>query len=360
MARKEFNHTVHGGRGLFSGIVLIYHVVNSGLPTFSLLQSTPVEFVLRTSEYGVELFFCISGFVIVGTLRRAHSPASFMLDRFIRIYPVLWVSVLFIVGSSLLLHIRGFDLLPPGIMAWELVVNLLALPGIMPLPLFHPAAWTLSYELTFYGICALAWTLQRRIGLLLSLILIVPFSIGMLNLYPRGFLFLAGVIVSLDLIKIPYLTCNPFPFLVIFLLLWRGIDDLCQPKDLIDTTLVELVQDWRGPLLVLAFVSMTIAFSGIVAEKGIFSKMLRTSAMQLMGTISYSFYLWHPIVMSFIKQEMLNSGLVEIAGRTSQLLFFVFSLPPSLIVAWFSQRILERKVGGWLRRKLRHRASLVT
>ena len=72
--REVFNRTVHGARGLFAGIVLLYHVVNSGLPTWPLLQSAPIEFAFRTTEYGVELFFCISGFVIVGTSATRQEP----------------------------------------------------------------------------------------------------------------------------------------------------------------------------------------------------------------------------------------------------------------------------------------------
>ncbi len=360
--REVFNRTVHGARGLFAGIVLIYHVVNSGLPTWPLLQFAPIEFAFRTTEYGVELFFCISGFVIVGTLRRAKNPLAFMTDRLIRIYPVLWVTIFVIVGAALVFHVRGFDLTPAPTMAWRLVVNLLALPGVLPLPLFHPAAWTLSYELAFYGICAVAWALRRRVGLWPSMMLAVPLGGLMIVLYPRAFFFLSGVNVALGVARlrpVAALARYPMPFLLAFLLLWRAVEDI-SPQPLIETTLIELAQDWRGPLVALAFLAVTIGFAGIAAENGVSGRMLRTPAMQFMGTISYSFYLWHPIIMSIIKQEMQRSGLVGVVGPASQIVFLVLSLPPSLVIGWLSQRILERTVGNWLRRRVHHRASLVT
>ncbi len=361
--REVFNRTVHGGRGLFAGVVLLFHVVNSGLPTWPLLQAAPVEFVFRTTQYGVELFFCISGFVIIGTLKRARDPLAFMADRLIRIYPVLWATIFAIVGLSLISGERGFDLIPVASMAWQLPANLLALPGVLPLGNFHPAAWTLSYELAFYGICAMAWALRRYQGLWPSVMLAVLLGGSMILLYPRGIFFLSGVSVALGVARwrpVAILARYPVPFLIAFLLLWRAVDDLSLPRSLIETNLIELAADWRGPLALLAFIAATIAFAGIVAENGVFGRMLRARAMQFMGTISYSFYLWHPIIMSIIKQSMLRSGLVAVAGPTSQMLFLVLSLPPAILIGWVSQRLLERGVGAWLRRRLHHRASLVS
>ncbi len=360
--REVFNRTVHGARGLFAGVVLLYHVVNSGLPTWPLLQYGPVEFVLRTTEYGVELFFCISGFVIVGTLRRARHPAAFMADRLIRIYPVLWATIFVIVGLALISGERGLDAIPGTTLAGRVLVNLLGLPGILPLPIIHPAAWTLSYELAFYGICALAWALRGRLGLWASIVVVASLGGSMMVFYPRGIFFLSGVSVALGVARlrpVAVLARYPVLFLMTFLLLWRLIDDLSLPQFIIDTNLIELAGDRRGPLVILAFIAATIGFAGIAAESGISGKVLRSAPMQFMGTISYSFYLWHPIIMSVIKQVMVHSGVVELAGPSSQLLFFVLSLPPSLLIGWLSQRVLERGVGTWLRHRLHHRASLV-
>src|SRR4051812_32679218 len=116
--REAFNRTVHGARGLFAGIVLFYHAVNSGLPSWLWLQWAPLQFVLRMTGYGVELFFCISGFVIVGTLRRAPRPVAFMQDRLIRIYPVLWVTILAIVVLGVASGAPGYGAATTHPLAW--------------------------------------------------------------------------------------------------------------------------------------------------------------------------------------------------------------------------------------------------
>ncbi|PSO15034.1 hypothetical protein C7G42_29510 [Bradyrhizobium sp. MOS003] len=43
---------------------------------------------------GVELFFVISGFVILMSLEKANSLAEFALHRAARLYPAYWLSVL--------------------------------------------------------------------------------------------------------------------------------------------------------------------------------------------------------------------------------------------------------------------------
>ena len=101
--QSGLNPNVHGARGLFSLVIFFYHVGNSGLPTF------PGSFFVGLQQagfaslkMGVELFFGISGLVIVGALGRASSFVSFLWDRVTRILPVLWATILVITAMSFL------------------------------------------------------------------------------------------------------------------------------------------------------------------------------------------------------------------------------------------------------------------
>jgi peptidoglycan/LPS O-acetylase OafA/YrhL len=282
-----------------------------------------------------------------------------MQDRLIRIYPVLWATIFVIVGLGVATGAPGYGaafVYPKAwlrTMAWLLPVNLLGLPGVVPWPNIHPAAWTLSYELFFYGFCALAWAVRRRLGMRMCLILAIPAGSLMVLFNPRAMLFLSGVIVALGagrLRPIAVLARWPLPFVLAFLLLWRRIEDIAPAEPFNQTTLIEWAGDWRMPLAIFALIAVTVGFAGIVAEGGGFSRMLRWPALQFMGTISYSFYLWHPIIMAVVKHAMLRSGLVDLAGPASQLLFLLLSLPSALLVGWLSQRVLEQMVGARLRR----------
>ena len=356
----SFNRPVHGARGLFSIMVYLFHVINSGLSSLPLLQLPTSLFLLRGTEYGVELFFCISGFVICGTLRRASSPSAFLEDRVIRIFPALWATILVIAGIGLMTDWGEFEGVSAGALSWWLPVNLLALPGILPVEPIHPAAWSLSYEMCFYLACAALWSLRMHRGTR-AVWVAAPLAALMLAFYPRGIFLLSGVLVAEGMLErrwIASLARAPLVWLVIFLVSWHEIQMLTLPRHIIMTTLFAWAGDFRLPLAVLGFMAATLAFAGIAASHGILGRFLGTRPMQYMGTISYSFYLWHPIVMSGVKLTMKHSGLAGAAGGGAQALFLVLALPPSLLAAHASQSLFERKAGSWLRRRLHHPISL--
>lgn len=357
---EHFNPNVHGARGLFAFTVFLFHVVNSGLSTFAPL-STPVGFFLTsTSEYGVELFFCISGYVIAGTLQRARNPMEFLGDRTIRIYPVLWVSILAIAALGMATRTHGFEDLTALGLLMELPANLLALPGILPLDNIHPAAWSLSYEMAFYLFCAASWGLRRRHGPA-AYWLIGPIAAVLIACYPRGALLLAGVLVAEGWPRtglVLRLTRHPLPLLLLFLLCWRMVQSLSAPHHIIDTTLFQWAGDARLPLALLAFTAAGLGFRGIVAGHGALGVLLRSRPLHYLGTISYSLYLWHPIVMSGIKAILLRGHVLQASGVWAQTLFFLVALPPSLAVAHASQRVLEQRFAAWMRRRLHHRPPM--
>lgn len=334
----------------------MFHVVNSGLSTFPPL-ATPIGFFLSsTSEYGVELFFCISGYVIAGTLRRAASPASFFEDRAIRIYPVLWTTVLIITALGLATRTHGFEDETLPHLLIEVPINLLALPGILPIGNIHPAAWSLSYEMTFYLLCATCWAMHRRVGPAIFWFA-APVSAVLIIYYPRGAFLLVGMLVAEGWLHSRLLTRlarHPLPMLLLFLLCWRTIRALSDSDHIMDMTMVEWASDMRLPLGLMSFALAALGFAGIVGGYGLFGSMLRLRPLQYLGTTSYSFYLWHPIVMSAVKTALLHTGVLQAAGTWAQLLFFVAALPPALAVSDVSQRLLERRVAIWLRRRLRH------
>jgi peptidoglycan/LPS O-acetylase OafA/YrhL len=361
-ARKEgFNPNIHGARGLFACAVFVFHVFKSGLATFAILSSPVAGFLLGSMEFGVELFFCISGYVIVGTLRRAQSPGSFILDRVLRILPTLWVTIAIIAILGALSCSHGLGALsPPGFLV-ILLGNLAVLPGLVPsIPAFHPAAWSLSYEIAFYGICALCWILVAWRGSWV-LWLVMPFAAIALDYYPRAIFFLSGMLTAewLSSSEHPWPLVRrslrwPSVWLALFFVAWREVWDLT-PRDRVDTvTMLNWVHDIRLPLALFAIMAGSIGFAAIAAGTGMLGKCLRSEPLQYLGTISYSFYLWHLIVMALVKHELLVTGIARAVGPASQLLFLLSALPLSLVVAHVSQRVLERRVTLWLRSHLHH------
>jgi peptidoglycan/LPS O-acetylase OafA/YrhL len=354
---RAFNPYLHGARGLFASMIVLFHVVNSRLPTFPALSHGWPLFGVRSLEHGVELFFGISGIVIFGALERARNPLLFATERATRIYPVLWVTILTIVGLSGLTGYEGRGL--PSLTV--LGANFLALPPLLPGPLIHPAAWSLSYELAFYFFCAVAWALRRRVGWWAAAI-IVPAAAILVSLHIRVLLMPVGMGVAFLLARAPKLaraSVSPGICLLVFLTTWEAV---CQAGggDLINASLGTLSHGFTPALMLVATLAAILTFAGILEGKGIFCAVLRSRPMQFLGTVSYSLYLWHPILMSIIKHFMYKFSLPAHLGSSSQLVLLILCLPPSLGLAWVSQRVLEKRVTFWLRQRLRRKLTLNT
>lgn len=83
--------------------VLAYHYVSSYLPDDP--GSRWLEYAAHVTRYGylgVELFFIISGFVILWSAQ-GKSAASFAVSRFARLYPAFWAAMLLTSACYLLL-----------------------------------------------------------------------------------------------------------------------------------------------------------------------------------------------------------------------------------------------------------------
>ena len=142
--RAEKTHAVRydsldGLRGLAACAVMAFHF-GSRLP------GEPVHFGLL----GVELFFVISGFVILLTLEQRRSIGHFVIARAARLYPAYWVAVVL----AALLY------LPAGEVGWmRVAANLTMLQTYIGVANLETSYWTLALELWFYvlmaGVCAL-------------------------------------------------------------------------------------------------------------------------------------------------------------------------------------------------------------
>ena len=112
---------------------------------------TPLSFDLNPGHFGVELFFIISGFVILMTAERQRTVRAFAVSRFTRLMPA------FVVALVLATTILAFWPMPPMVIPTpqQFLANLTMAPGLfLEAPVDLPY-WTLTYELVFYGYMAL-------------------------------------------------------------------------------------------------------------------------------------------------------------------------------------------------------------
>lgn len=117
--------------------VVLYHYTSRPDGAFDLLST-----VTRFGYLGVPVFFMISGFVI--TLSASgRSAYQFCVSRFARLYPALWVGLLFTVMTAYLLTGDRTDL-------WTILANATLLNDYIGQPDIDGVYWTLHAELKFY------------------------------------------------------------------------------------------------------------------------------------------------------------------------------------------------------------------
>ena len=211
-----FNLYVHGARGLFSVMVFAFHVANSGWTGLPVPDAGAGHFAMISFQFGVELFFGISGFVIIGALERSPSVAQFAWDRFSRIYPVLWATIAVIVGVAVATH----QALPN---LKSILLNVVVVPPYVMVAPINPPAWSLTWEIAFYTLCAIGFALRR---FRIAIPAVVAIGLASTIVFPRTMLMLPGLLIGIGQMRVPIvrrLSRQPAFCLIGFLLAWHGL-----------------------------------------------------------------------------------------------------------------------------------------
>lgn len=345
----RINPYLRGTRGLLALLVFTFHIGASGTPSFRWQTQAFPHAALVSLQFSVEVFFCISGYLIVSTLNRARGPGQFFRNRAVRILPVLWMTLAILVPLGLATRQGVFSTLPWTDLPWVLPANLLPLAGALPIPILHIAAWSLSYELVFYVIAAALWWLPSRHRC--ARVAVVALAAGFVGCHPRAIFFAVGAMVArVDFMAHRWLrhaTRMPGFTLVGFFGLWYMVlfGGTTQGG-----TLLDWVGDGRVGLAVAAIGLGTAAFAGLVAGQGSLCKVLRSNILQYLGTLSFSFYLWHVIVIGITKRLLSLAGATNLLGPWSQLVLAAVCLPVTIGVAALSARLIEQDLAIWLKR----------
>jgi peptidoglycan/LPS O-acetylase OafA/YrhL len=151
-------------RGVAALLVVFFHFT-SGRPEFNQF------FKLGTT--GVDLFFIISGFVIIMSLEHVAKGIDFVINRVSRLYPTYWVVVTF--TFIIYLFRRGEILLPDVVNYFG---NLTMFQFYLRLPNIDGPYWTMIIEMIFYILVLVLFKfkLLKRlniIGVLICLITVI-------------------------------------------------------------------------------------------------------------------------------------------------------------------------------------------
>lgn len=159
-------------RGIAAILVVLYHY--RGELNASYAQKGLGDLLFSNGYIGVDLFFMVSGFVIMLSTEKDKSSLSFAIKRIFRLYPVYIVCLIL---CTYLLS-KPIDL--------SFYKSLFFIPLYMnsQAPWFGYSliytAWTLMYEIIFYFIFSFSMMASWRYrGLICSAVLVaLPFLIG--------------------------------------------------------------------------------------------------------------------------------------------------------------------------------------
>ncbi|MDB5396150.1 MAG: exoZ [Rhodospirillales bacterium] len=335
---RNLNRQIHGLRGFSALAVFVFHVYGMGtLWSFWPAALNPVAPIFLAGRHGVEIFFIISGYLITGSLIRHQSAAKFLIDRAIRIYPVFMTIQLLVFGLGPFIHYRWFDGIGIGGWLTAFVENGLFLPGIFDLPLAQLNAWSLSYEAAFYLVSAWCFVVARYVGRWPVIVTLMVFLSFALWIDARATFFLPGVTIF-------FLSRR----LRINLPGW--FRSLSLPALALTLALLTISEFTGRALTYAATIPAFIFFICVAEGRCLLSALLRTQFLQFLGTISYSFYLWSPVVtypMKLVIQRYLH-GRVD--DMVNVVLFAIVGFTASVAVAYASYRVLEDCAGRRLHR----------
>lgn len=136
----------------------------------------------RFGQFGVVVFFLCSGFIIPASLERYDSLKRFWIGRFFRLFPLYWVVLaaafaLAVVGAYRL--DAGFDDAP----GWPALLNATMVQALLGVPLVLGLSWTLGFELGFYALMSVLFALglHRRSAALAVVAAALACCLGVLN-----------------------------------------------------------------------------------------------------------------------------------------------------------------------------------
>jgi peptidoglycan/LPS O-acetylase OafA/YrhL len=119
---------------------------------------------LNLGQYGVFVFFLVSGYIVPASLERKGSVRGFWISRAFRLYPMF----LLVLVLSAVAHATGHGTVAnasthpvAAVLGWLFMMQNLAAGLNVPV-----VTWTLSYEMVFYLLLAglFSWGVHRRSG----------------------------------------------------------------------------------------------------------------------------------------------------------------------------------------------------
>ncbi len=358
MSRPAIFINIQVVRLVAATMVLLHHAVHQ-------ISENRVPGVARLTEnlrfdgsVGVDIFFVISGFIMIVTSADRFGSATnawtFVKRRLVRIVPLYWIFTALMVVATFAV---GSSLAHPEVPVPYLLMSLIFLPSSNPDGMIQPVlllGWTLNYEMMFYLVFAACMLLPARVGipsifaviatLALAGMAVAPSASAPLVFWTRPIIveFLLGILVGL--VTLRRIRLGGMPAMI---LLVGGLGGLwiASVLELTDTAL--------------RFVAVGLPAVAIVAGSAMGPQLgqgTMTRLLRLGGDASYALYLSHPFVINAVAMAWRH---VPVANGHA---YLAVTMVVALIVAVAVHLLIERPILDVLHRRpvalMRHPAAL--
>jgi exopolysaccharide production protein ExoZ len=338
--------TIQCLRGIAALMIVFTHVLHQS-PGFLAIWPT------KAGQAGVDLFFVISGFVMVYvTADRERSAQQFILMRAARIIPVYWFYTL---SAAALMFVLPQLFRSNELSVRHVVLSLLFVPHRTDAGgSFDPIikqGWTLNYEVFFYVLFAVAMAISMRRRVILAAIVLAALaatgywvrsagiSLGAPGFYLQDIIleFAIGMLIAVAFMNGRLQPLKPVlgGFLVVggFIVLF-AFDPLYS-----DATRI----------LVYGLPAAAIVIGALAIERP--TRVLKVPFLQFAGDSSYSVYLVHIFPVAVLRAIWPRLSL-PMSGVPSFLLFLALSVALVMGLAAISYYTVERRSLRYLRKKI--------
>ncbi len=289
---------------------------------------------------GVDLFFVISGFIMVYITQTRQSTQStnvvdFLFARAARIYPLYWTVTIALLGVYLVRPDMVFASSPGDP---DILKSFLLWPD-EHLPLLE-VGWTLIHEMGFYLVFALLlfaparwrpvaavfWAIAVYVGLRVGWH--TQSNITRILFHPLTFEFLAGALIAWVMLARPIRLGWVFALIGIFglvagMYVWR--DDMMALFNL----------PWHRVFTLLVPMAFILA-AALSFER---QQKIAPRALVRLGDWSYSLYLTHVLSISVVGRVW---SLFEMPGPIDNAIMIFVMIVFSIAVAGFTYRLIEK------------------
>jgi exopolysaccharide production protein ExoZ len=335
-------------RAIAACTVFVYHFL-----AHYFVHLNPDAKYLTFGAVGVDVFFVISGFIMVVTTSDGKSgPSDFLAKRVARIVPIYWIVTL------LLFAIALAGLRPVGIMRVEpnwLIKSLLFIPfdrdgRIEPL---NAVGWTLNYEMYFYAFFAafliLRQTLVRVSLLCMTMSTLTLFSLRSdLGLYAKFYTnpiimeFVLGCALGYVFHRTQSIKFSNQAFSIGLIISGIAIITIAQAIT-ISLGITSELNGFMRPLI-WGMAGLLIVAGTVLLERS--GHVVHADWLVALGNASYSIYLIHELILHATSKV---AGALLPLGFLYLLVTFLVGIAASAGLGLLLYHWVERPANRWVR-----------